>query len=269
MPFCQVNGIRLRYETWGVGVAPLVLIHGLGSSADDWFLQLEAFAPHFRCVALDLRGHGLSGKPPGPYSVPLFASDVAALLRQLDAAPAHVLGLSLGGMVAQQLAIAHPQVVRRLVLLNTLPGVWPPPRRMLRQGVRRFSTPWRPRTMAEQARSVAEDLFPDRAQEHFRTLAVQRILNNDPQAYREATLAIARFFPGAALGRIAGPVLIVAGNDDRIVAPVYQQRLRRGIPQARFETVAGGHACNIDHAVEVNTLVLTWLLQEDPYAARA
>ena len=106
MPYQFANGIRLRYETWGVGSTPLVLIHGLGSSADDWFLQLPAFAPHYLCVAVDLRGHGLSDKPAGRYSVGLFAADVAALLRELDLVPAHILGLSLGGMVAQQLAIA-------------------------------------------------------------------------------------------------------------------------------------------------------------------
>ena len=123
MPYRFVNGVRLRYETWGVGSAPLVLIHGLGSSADDWFLQLPALAPHYLCMAVDLRGHGLSGKPAGRYSVGLFAADVAGLIHALDLAPAHIVGLSLGGMVAQQLAVAHRQVVRSLTLMNTLPGL--------------------------------------------------------------------------------------------------------------------------------------------------
>ena len=125
----------------GSGTTPLVLLHGLGSSADDWFLQLPAFAPHYLCVAVDLRGHGLSDKPAGRYSVGSFAADVAGLIRTLDLAPAHILGLSLGGMVAQQMAIAHPQVVRSLVLLNTLPGVWPPPRQFVRMVLRRSIPP--------------------------------------------------------------------------------------------------------------------------------
>ncbi len=163
MPFRSVNGIRLRYETWGVGPTPLVLLHGLGSSADDWFLQLPAFAPHYLCVAVDLRGHGLSDKPVGNYAVGLFTSDVAELLRDLDLAPAHILGLSLGGMVAQQLALAHPQVVRSLVLINTLPGLWPPPRDIVRVGMRRLPPPWRQPDMAAAAARVSRKIcFPTR-----------------------------------------------------------------------------------------------------------
>lgn len=70
----MVNGIRIRYELWGEGETPLVLLHGPGSSADDWLLQLPAFAPHFKCVPLDLRGHGASDKPVGRYSIALFAA---------------------------------------------------------------------------------------------------------------------------------------------------------------------------------------------------
>lgn len=74
MPYRLVNGIRIRYELWGEGETPLVLLHGPGSSADDWLLQLPAFAPHFKCVPLDLRGHGASDKPVGRYSIALFAA---------------------------------------------------------------------------------------------------------------------------------------------------------------------------------------------------
>lgn len=259
MPYCHVNGIRLRYETWGVGADPLVLIHGLGSSADDWFLQLPAFAPHYRCLALDLRGHGLSDKPAGTYSVAQFARDVAGLLDQLGIIAAHVLGLSLGGMVAQQLAITCPARVRSLVLLNTLPGIWPPPRRMMRLGLRRIGATWRSTSMATQARFVAGELFPAPEQDYFRVLAEARIVANEAPAYRRATLAVASFVPGPRLGQVMCPVLIVAGDADRVVAPVYQERLRRGIPHAAFVQVPGGHACNIDHADIVNAAVLDWL----------
>jgi pimeloyl-ACP methyl ester carboxylesterase len=260
MPYQFANGVHLRYETWGVGAEPLVLLHGLGSSADDWFLQLPAFAPHYLCVAVDLRGHGLSEKPAGRYTVGLFASDVAALLRLLDLAPAHILGLSLGGMVAQQLGSAHPQVARSLVLLNTLPGLWPPPRRMVRAALRRLTPPWRKPDMARAAGRVAADLFPDPAAEIFRAQAAARIAANDPAAYRRATMAVARFWPGPALGRIACPTLIVTGADDRVVPAVYQTRLRRALPHAQYVAIpGGGHACNIDRAAEVNAAVLEFL----------
>ena len=260
MPVRYVNGIHLRYETWGVGSAPLVLLHGLGSSADDWFTQLPAFAPHYLCVAVDLRGHGLSEKPAGRYSVGLFAADVAALLRGLDLTPAHILGLSLGGMIAQQLALVQPQIVRSLVLINTLPGLWPPPRQILRVGLRRLTPPWRTPDMTQVAARVAADLFPDPAAAFFRTQAAERIGANDPDAYRGATLAVARFWPGSALKRITCPTLIIAGETDRVVPGVYQARLRKALPHARFVSILGaGHACNIDRSDMVNAAVLEFL----------
>ncbi len=260
MPYQEINGIRLRYETWGVGETPLLLLHGLGSSADDWFMQLPAFAPYFQCVAVDLRGHGLSDKPDGPYSVALFAADAAALLTAIGAAPAHVLGLSLGGMVAQQLAIAYPHLVRSLVLINTLPGIWPPSWHIVRVGLRRLSAPWRSRTMADQAARVAADLFPRPQQAFLRAQVQARLASNDPEAYRKATLAVAAFRPGRALQRIVCPVLIVAGEKDRVVPRLYQERLRRALPAAEFVLIPGvGHASNVEAPDAVNDAVLAFL----------
>lgn len=259
MPFAEVNDIRLRYETWGVGAEPVVFIHGLGSSAEDWFMQLPAFAEDYRCIAMDLRGHGLSDKPAGDYSVPLFATDVALLLTALNAAPAHIVGLSLGGMVAQQLGIAHPHVVRSLTLLNTLPGIWPPTREFTAIGIRRLAA-GRSASMAAVARRVAVSLFPDKADDMLRGMTEQRIAANDPAAYRRATLAVARFRPGEGLRKITCPALIVAGDCDRVVPAEYQGRLRAALPHAQFVSVCGGgHACNINHADAVNAAILDFL----------
>ena len=259
MPFAEVNGIRLRYESWGVGETPVVFIHGLGSCAEDWFMQLPAFAAQYRCLAVDLRGHGLSDKPDGDYTVSLFAADVAQMLTALGLAPAHIVGLSLGGMVPQQLGIAHPHAVRSLALLNTLPGVWPPTREFVRVGLDRFR-PGRDSSMDAIAAKVARSLFPDKRDEMLRRMVEQRIAGNDPAAYRHATLAVARFRPGEALRKISCPVLIVAGDCDRVVPAEYQARLRARLPQAQFVTVqGGGHACNINYADEVNVALAQFL----------
>ncbi|MBK9233848.1 MAG: alpha/beta fold hydrolase [Anaerolineae bacterium] len=137
MPTIVVNNVCLRYETWGDG-PPLVMLHGLGSCADDWVYQLPDLGRHFSLsAARPARACRLSDKPPGPYSMAQFAADVSGLLHTLDIGPAHVLGLSLGGMVAQQLALARPDLVRSLVLINTMPGPWPP-RDVLRTATRRL-----------------------------------------------------------------------------------------------------------------------------------
>ncbi len=262
MPFAEVNGIRLRYETWGIGKTPVLFIHGLGSSVEDWFMQLGAFGRDFHCIAVDLRGHGLSDKPDGEYSVPLFAADVALLLSTIGGAPAHIVGLSLGGMVAQQLAIAYPHAVRSLTLLSTLPGVWPLTRAMAWAGLQRFR-PGAPPSMDHIARSVAQSLFPRKEDVMLREMSQQRLAANDPAAYRRAALAVARYRPGNSLRKIACPVLILAGDCDRVVPTEYQDRLRAAIPHAEFLVVTGGgHACNIDYADEVNAAVLEFLRRQ-------
>ncbi len=97
-----VNNVELFFETSGSGETVL-FIHGLGSSARDWEMQVPAFAKRYRTVAFDLRGHGQSQKPKGPYSMSLFAQDTAELIRSLGVGSVHVVGISLGGMIAFQL----------------------------------------------------------------------------------------------------------------------------------------------------------------------
>src|SRR5690348_13398274 len=99
MPKISANGIEVYHEVQGEG-EPLLFIHGLGSGTRDWEYQVEHFSRSFRVIAYDLRGHGQSEKPAGPYTVPLFAADASALLAALDVSSAHVVGVSLGGGVA-------------------------------------------------------------------------------------------------------------------------------------------------------------------------
>ncbi|HLF05857.1 MAG TPA: alpha/beta hydrolase, partial [Thermoplasmata archaeon] len=118
MPYAIVNGLGLYYEVEGEGET-VVLLHAVGLDLTCWEAQGKAFAPRFRVLRVDLRGHGRSDVPPPPYTLEGFAEDVHALLTSLQLAPAHVIGLSLGGMVAQVLALDHPEAVRSLVLADT------------------------------------------------------------------------------------------------------------------------------------------------------
>jgi len=119
MPLRQANGIAMRFEVQGQG-RPLLLLHGLGSCLEDWTPVVPLLTPHFQVVTCDLRGHGQSDKPPPPYSIALMATDVAALLDDLNLGPVDVAGFSLGGMVAWQLALDRPDSMRRLVVVNAL-----------------------------------------------------------------------------------------------------------------------------------------------------
>ena len=98
---------------------PVLFLHGLGSSAADWALQVPVFAECYGVITLDLRAHGESTGPIGRFTIEQMADDVAGLLSQLDEPPAHVVALSLGGCVALALAIRHGERVRSLTLVNT------------------------------------------------------------------------------------------------------------------------------------------------------
>lgn len=220
MPFITVDDIRLYYEETGSG-PPLVFLHGLGSSHRDWWRQVDAFSDRYRVITVDLRGHGRSEKPSGPYSIPLFAEDVAALLRALDAAPACIVGLSMGGMIAFQLAVSHPEVVERLVVVNSLPEArldsikdywiyWS--RRLVTQvfGVRRTG------------QFLAERLFQKPEQGTLRQQFEQRWAENDKQAYLASVDAIAGWSVEEQLDQITCPTLVVTADED--YTPVAKKR---------------------------------------------
>ena len=265
MPYQFVNGIRLRYETWGVGSTPLVLIHGLGSSADDWFLQLPAFAPHYLCVAVDLRGHGLSDKPAGRYTVGLFAADVAALLHELDLAPAHILGLSLGGMVAQQLAVAQPAGRAQPGAAEHAAGPV-----AAAASDRAYGAALRRHSDTILARAGHAALFAERVCGPIFS-PIRLPLSSRPGGGRASRPTIrlpiaARSWRWRASGRarrlkrIACPTLIIAGDADRVVPGVYRPVCARRCPTPGYVPIpGGGHACNIDHADVVNAAVLEFL----------
>ncbi len=122
MPRARANEVNLYYEMHGDG-PPLLLVMGLGGNLAMWDPELiDALAQRFRVVAFENRGTGRSDKPDRPYSIKMFADDAAALLGTLEIPRAHVVGASMGGMIAQQLALDHPACVDRLVLCCTAPG---------------------------------------------------------------------------------------------------------------------------------------------------
>lgn len=258
MPFARVNAINLYYDATGLGEA-MVLLHGLGSCADDWQLQLQPFAEQFRVITLDLRGHGRSDKPNQPYSIALFASDVAALMDALPIEAAHVVGLSLGGCVAQQLALDFPARVRRLVLVNTfarvdMGGPLNAIALALRMGALSFLG------LPAQARIVARRLFPKPEQMQLRQAAEARIAANDPAAYRRSLAAVRAFDVRERLSQIACPTLVIAGDRDTTVPLRAKQLLAARIPNARLEIFAdSGHATPVDQPQRFNKSVLEFI----------
>ncbi|MCL5256214.1 MAG: alpha/beta fold hydrolase, partial [Chloroflexi bacterium] len=128
MPQLSIHGASINYRLVGNG-EPLVMIAGLGSDHLAWGLQVNAFRRDYRCLTFDNRGSGRSGSGDGEFSIPLFAEDTAALMDELGIGSAHILGTSMGGAIALELALRHPDRVRSL----SLNASWPKTDRYLKE----------------------------------------------------------------------------------------------------------------------------------------
>ena len=262
----ESGGIRVHYESQGSGPGTVVMLHGLGSRGEDWLLQFPVLTPRWRVLAPDLRGHGRSGLSSGWPSVADLAGDVARLMEAQSAAPAHLVGLSLGGAAALQLTLDHPGMIRSLTLVNTFPRLRPAPgglgRGMIRMALLAFGP------MAWVGRWVASGLFPDEDQKLLRNSAAARIAGNPRRAYLQAAAAVARFDVSSRLGEIAVPALIVAGERDATVPMSAKLELAHGIAGARLEVIPGsGHATPLDAPEAFNALLLGFLREAEGGAA--
>jgi 3-oxoadipate enol-lactonase len=244
------------------GAHSVLLLHGLGSCGDDWALQLPVLLPRFTVLAPDLRGQGESPMPAGWPSVQVMAADVLSLLDRLGIGSAHVVGLSLGGAVALQLAVDAPGSVRSVVAVNTFARLRGAPG-SLRRGIDR---PWLALTgrMDELGRRVAMGLFPHDGQEPLRSLAGARLASNPPLTYVKLLAAVGRFDLRERLQEIRAPTLVVAGEQDTTVSLDCKLELAGRISGARLERFVGsGHATPMDCAERFNAVLLEFLESVD------
>ena len=260
MTVLELDDIDLYYETRGDG-EPLLLIHGLGSSTRDWEHQVEYFARHYQVIVFDARGHGRSGKPPGPYSMALFATDVARLLQALDAHPAHVVGISMGGMIAFELALNHAELAKSLVIVNSGPEFVVDSFKQRLQVWQRFLI-LRLLGMRKIGQVLGQRLFPKAEQAPLRSVFVERWATNDPGAYREAMRAIIGWSVADRIADIDCPTLVLASDQDYTPLADKQAWAER---MANAELVViddARHALPMEKPEAFNAAVETFLAQQ-------
>lgn len=252
---------HLHHHLIGSGT-PIVFLHGLGSSAADWALQVPAFAAHHQVLTLDLRGHGGSTFN-GGLTIEQMAQDVAALLHERALGPAHVVGLSMGGCVALALGIYHAEKMRSLTLVNTFAKYQTAGWAGLKRGFQRL---WllQTRPVEVMAAYVARGLFPHPEQKPLYEAAIASLSRNPKPVYRAAIAAILKFDVTRQLSAIRLPTLVVLGERDQTVPRAAGERLAREIPNARRWLVPNsGHATPMDQAELFNETVLGFLGELD------
>ena len=236
MPYIQANGLNIYYELEGAG-APLLLIRGLGSTCEGFREQIRGLSPHFQVVAFDNRCVGRSDQPQQPFAIADMADDAAALLNALAIESANVFGVSLGGMVAQELSLRHPRKVRKLALGCTHAG----PRTAVRSpdwAVKIFNDS-RDKPRPEALRHSVPILFAKKTVEDEPGLveAALRVMenNNQPKAsYLLQLGAVMRHDTFDRLHQIAHPTLVLTGTEDALIDPGNSRLLSEHIPGARL-----------------------------------
>lgn len=212
MPTITLGDLSTYYETYGEG-EPLLFIHDLGSSMDDWEWQIPALRHAFTVVTYDVRGHGKSGKPAEGYSMSQFSNDAVKLITALALGPMHVVGLGLGGMIALELALNYPDAVRSLVIVNSDPEMIP---RTLRDrfAIARQKLMVRGVGMPKMGQTLADQLLPRPEHEARRNAFVARWSRNDERAYLRVFDAMLGWSAADRLGDIDCATLVLAAEHD-------------------------------------------------------
>lgn len=260
MPWQRIGDVELYYEVAGQG-APLLFLHGLGSSSRDWKRQVSHFAEHYRVLICDMRGHGRSSKPPGPYSVELFAADAAELAEALDLVPAHVVGLSMGGMVGLQLAADRPALVRSLTVVNSIPEVRVQSlRRRWQFFVRRLFV--RLFGMRAVGWVLARRLFPGAAHAEIREEFARRWAKNDKAAYLASIDAIAGWSVVQRLSAITCPTLFITADQD-YTSVAEKRAYAAQMPNADVKVISNArHAVPVERPEAFNEVLEAFLEEE-------
>ncbi len=266
MPTVLINGIKLYYEVHGKG-EPLILIQGLGGRHQAWFFQVRVFKKYFRVVTFDNRGIGKSSQISlEPYTIKEMADDVIGLMDHLGIDKAHILGLSLGGMVAQEIAISYPHRVDKLVLCCTFssPEMHDDTPDVIRNIIEVESTGVDSASIdcRQYVRSFISLTFNKWPYRMFGNLLSRfGIRPTHVRGYLGQIGAARDYETKSRLHLIHAPTLVITGTEDKLVAPRYSEMIASRISHARLVKVRNGsHAFFIEMSGCFNREILDFLI---------
>ena len=246
----------------------LVLLHGIGGCAKVWQPQLDFFSERYTVVAWNMPGYGGSPRMP-EMTFPSLADALEALLDTLPNKRVHLVGHSMGGMVAQEFLRDRARRVASICLYATSPGLAQPETPAAIKAAaararefmeRRIGPLDRGKSMRDMAESVLDQLLAPDAPASARAAAIESISSVPPDVYRDAMRCILSFDGTAIVPKITRPTLVIAGGEDRTMTPAVVEAMARQIPGARYEVILrAGHLANLEDSPAFNRVLSEFL----------
>jgi pimeloyl-ACP methyl ester carboxylesterase len=267
MPTLERDGVSFYYEDHGRG-DPLLLIMGLGGNIHFWEFQIPVLAEKYRTIAFDNRGAGRSAKPRGPYTIQMLADDAVAILDALHVERAHVLGISMGGMIAQDLVLRYPQRVGALVLACTFARPDEATKKMSAEGSAMMGLGGGDPAAVDVKQVwkfmmsvILSPEFIQREKPWLRSLLERaQSYGFSVEAFLAQAAAVMNHDAADRLKEVKAPTLVITGTNDMLVPPHHSDELARLIPGAELQRMDGGtHGFNVERKEEFNRSVLEFL----------
>lgn len=263
MPVVRANGLDIHYRVTGAGPETVVLVNGVGDDLEGWAMQVgDLVAAGLRVVSFDNRGVGRSSHPSGAYTSRGMAADTKALADELGLAPFHLAGVSMGGLIAQEYALAYPNDLRSVVLAST----YAKPDAYTRAAFDVWSQIAESASMAVMMRQQAPWVFsPNFYEKHPAQLATfLEEMERSVQPAASFSSQIGALLTHDCTDRLAQlqtPALVIAADDDIIIRLSLSHRLYEQLPHASWAIVPGGHAAFLENPEPWNRAVIEFIDQ--------
>jgi 3-oxoadipate enol-lactonase len=269
MPTISVGDIDINYAVDGAGPETVVLVNGLADDLTTWELQVPALVEAgYRVLSFDNRGVGATSRPAGPYSSAQLAADTKGLVDALGITRFHLMGVSMGGMIAQEYALAYPDDIISLTLACTYAAPGPFCGRMFAMWADLAPVLGVPFVMRDVTLwAFTLDFFQRREAELAEFETAMRYLDMPVHAYLAQLAVIQHHDTTADLVNITAPTLVLAGEQDILIPVALSEDLHKGIPGAEWRTTPGGHGCVWEHPDPFNAAFVEFLRAHREVAA--
>lgn len=263
MPIVHANGLDIHYRITGDGAESVLLVNGVGDDLEGWAMQVGPLvAAGLRVITFDNRGVGRTSLPPGPYSSGEMAADTKALADALGLTGFHLVGVSMGGAIAQEYALSHPEDLRTVVLANTYAKPDAYTRAAFDAWGQIAEAGGMPLMMRQQAPWVFSPAFYAEHPEQLAAILEEMERSPQPASAFAAQIAALQTHDCAdRLGSLRTPALVIAADDDILIRLSLSHRMFEELPRGTWAIVPGGHAAFVENPGPWNRAVIEFIDQ--------